>query len=137
MTDEVYEKVNKFEAMRLSDEPGVSGKKAIAARENWLDDFPPDMANQLRENSSAMQAFYHGYMIAVGVWEKPPNVQAQAAALIAWLQAEMDEDELAKINARDHGEWDRYHRLEGHRSGLLHVLHHLRAEHWNAAMRNG
>ena len=53
------------------------------------------------------------------------------AALIAWLQAEMDEDELSKINARDHGEWDRYHRLEGHRSGLLHVLHHLRAEQHN------
>lgn len=53
------------------------------------------------------------------------------AALVDWLKAEMDDDEIAKINARDHGEWDRYHRLEGHRMGLLHVLHHIRAAQHN------
>jgi len=47
--------------------------------------------------------------------------------LIDWLRQEMDEDDLAMINARDHGEWDRYHRLEGHRGGLLAVVHHLEA----------
>lgn len=59
------------------------------------------------------------------------KLDAQKDPLIAWLKAEMDLDEIAKINARDHGQWDRYHSLEGHRQGLLHVIHHLRAERQN------
>lgn len=53
------------------------------------------------------------------------------AALVDWLKAEMDDDEIGKINARDHGEWSRYEHLEGHRTGLLHVLHHIRAAQHN------
>ena len=54
------------------------------------------------------------------------------AALVEWLKAKMLDDEGAMINARDHGEWDRYHRLDWHRSGLLHVLHHIRAAQHNS-----
>lgn len=58
------------------------------------------------------------------------------AALVDWLKAEMDDDEIGKINARDHGEWSRYEHLEGHRTGLLHVLHHIRAaQHNDQALR--
>jgi len=47
--------------------------------------------------------------------------------LRVWLKIEILEDEGAMINARDHGEWDRYHRLDGHRSALVQVIHHLRS----------
>jgi hypothetical protein len=50
----------------------------------------------------------------------------QSKKLVEWLKAEKLDDEAAQINARDHGEWDRYHRLEGHKDGLIHVVHHLR-----------
>ena len=53
------------------------------------------------------------------------------AALIEWLKAEMLDDETAMINARDHGEWDRYHRLDGHKAALVHVIHHIRAMQHN------
>jgi len=65
------------------------------------------------------------------------DISGFAAALIEWLKAEMDEDELAKINARDHGEWSRYNFLEGHRSALLHVIHHIRAEQQRMLPRSG
>jgi|SRR6185369_7716405 len=51
-----------------------------------------------------------------------------SAALVAWLKAEMLDDESAMIYAKDAGEWERYRRLEAHRDGLLHVLHHVNAE---------
>lgn len=59
------------------------------------------------------------------------------AALVDWLKAEMDDDEIAKINARDHGEWPRYEHLEGHRTGLLHVLHRIRGAQHNVRMSDG
>ena len=68
-----------------------------------------------------------------------PSTLASAtccAALIEWLKTEILEDEGAMINARDHGEWDRYHRLDGHRGGFVHVIHHIRAAQHNTARTN-
>lgn len=61
----------------------------------------------------------------------------QRDELRAWLKNEILEDEGAMINARDHGEWDRYHRLDGHKGALVHVLHHLRAMRQNDKVSDG
>lgn len=53
------------------------------------------------------------------------------AALLEWLRQQTDEDDLAMINARDHGEWSRHDALQGHRSGMVHVIHHIRAMQHN------
>lgn len=58
---------------------------------------------------------------------KEANKAATEIELVKWLTAEILDDEGAMINARDNGEWDRYHRLEGHKDALLHVKNHLTA----------
>lgn len=46
--------------------------------------------------------------------------------LFDWCEQQKLEDEGAMITARDQGDWNRYHRLEGHKMAILKVQHKIR-----------
>lgn len=54
-----------------------------------------------------------------------------SSPLIEWLTTEILDDYGAIIDAREHAEWNRLRYLEGHKAGLLAVVHHIRAEQHN------